>query len=118
MWNSLPGYIVDAPSMNAFKKRLDKAMEIYMFRLETPSTISNLVLELEHNFNKSGFSKLLLHLLFIYHFGSTYIHSPLTQSTIDPNCIKAGIISNFLFACKINVISMHLSLFYTHFKTI
>jgi hypothetical protein len=27
MWNSLPDYIVGAPSMIAFKNRLDKAME-------------------------------------------------------------------------------------------
>jgi hypothetical protein len=41
MWNSLPDYIVDAPRLNAFMNRLDKAMEKYMFRLEMPSTISN-----------------------------------------------------------------------------
>jgi hypothetical protein len=41
MWNSLPDYIVVTPSMNAFKNRLDKAMEKCMFRLEMPSTISN-----------------------------------------------------------------------------
>ena len=41
MWNSLPDYIVDAPSINAFNNRLDKAMEKYMFRLKMPSTISN-----------------------------------------------------------------------------
>jgi hypothetical protein len=41
MWNSLPDYIVGAPSTNAFKSRLDKAMEKYMFRFEMPSTISN-----------------------------------------------------------------------------
>jgi hypothetical protein len=43
MWNSLPDFIVDAPNMNAFKNRLDKAVEKYKFRLEMPSTISNLV---------------------------------------------------------------------------
>jgi hypothetical protein len=31
MWNSLPDYIVGAPSVNAFKNRLDKAMEEYTF---------------------------------------------------------------------------------------
>jgi hypothetical protein len=41
MWNSLFDDIVGAPSMNAFKYRLDKAMERYMFRFEMPSTISN-----------------------------------------------------------------------------
>jgi hypothetical protein len=41
MWNSLPDDIVGAPTVNAFKNRLDKAMEKYMFRLELPSTISN-----------------------------------------------------------------------------
>jgi hypothetical protein len=41
MWNSLSDDIVGAPSRNAFKNRLDKAMEKYMFRLEMPSTISN-----------------------------------------------------------------------------
>ena len=41
MRNSLPDYIVGAPSMNAFMNRLDKAMEKYMFRIEMPSTISN-----------------------------------------------------------------------------
>jgi hypothetical protein len=41
MWNSLPDDIVGAPSMNAFKNRVDKAMEKYMFRFEMLSTISN-----------------------------------------------------------------------------
>jgi hypothetical protein len=41
MWNSLPDDIVGSPSMNAFKNRLDKVIEKYMFRLEMPSTISN-----------------------------------------------------------------------------
>jgi len=41
MWNSLPDYIAGAPSINAFKNRLDIAMEKYMFRIEMPSTISN-----------------------------------------------------------------------------
>jgi hypothetical protein len=41
MWNSHLDDVVGAPSMNAFKNRLDKAMEKYMFRFEMPSTISN-----------------------------------------------------------------------------
>jgi hypothetical protein len=36
MWNSLPESIVDAPSMNAFKNRLDEAMLAHMFSLEMP----------------------------------------------------------------------------------
>jgi hypothetical protein len=38
MWNSLTDYIVDAPSVNAFKNRVDEAMEKYMFRLEMRSS--------------------------------------------------------------------------------
>ena len=38
MWNSLPDCIVDAPTMNAFKNRLDEAMQEHMFSLEMPST--------------------------------------------------------------------------------
>jgi hypothetical protein len=41
MCNSLPYYIVGAPSMNAFHNRLDTDIEKYMFRIEMPSTISN-----------------------------------------------------------------------------
>jgi hypothetical protein len=41
MWNSLPDDIVGAQSRNAFKNRLDEAMEKYVFRFEMPSTISN-----------------------------------------------------------------------------
>jgi hypothetical protein len=36
MWNSLPDDIVDAPSMNRFKNRLDKAMQEQMYSLEMP----------------------------------------------------------------------------------
>jgi hypothetical protein len=39
MWNSLPDSIVDAPSVNAFKNRLDEAMQDHMFSLEMPSTL-------------------------------------------------------------------------------
>jgi hypothetical protein len=41
MWNSLPEDIVDAPSMNAFKNRLDKAMQEHMFSLKMPRTLRN-----------------------------------------------------------------------------
>ena len=41
MWNSLPEDIVDAPSMNAFKNRLDKAMQVHMFSLEMPRILQN-----------------------------------------------------------------------------
>jgi hypothetical protein len=33
MWNSLPDSIVDAPSMNVFKNRLDEAVQEHMFSL-------------------------------------------------------------------------------------
>jgi hypothetical protein len=42
MWNSLPEDIVDAPSMNAFKNRLDKAMHEHMFSLKMPRTLRNI----------------------------------------------------------------------------
>jgi len=36
MWNSLRDGIVEAPSMNAFKNRLDKAIQEHMFIPELP----------------------------------------------------------------------------------
>jgi hypothetical protein len=52
MWNSLPEDIVDAPSMNAFKNKVDKAMQKHMFSLEMP-------LILENNRNLEAISNLL-----------------------------------------------------------
>jgi hypothetical protein len=39
MWNSLPDSIVDAPSMNASKNRLDKAMQEHIFSVKMPSNL-------------------------------------------------------------------------------
>jgi hypothetical protein len=39
MWNSLPDSIVDDPSMNAFKNRIDGAMQVHMFSLKMPSKL-------------------------------------------------------------------------------
>jgi hypothetical protein len=39
MRNSLSDSIVDAPSMNAFKNRLDEAMQERMFSLKMPSNL-------------------------------------------------------------------------------
>jgi hypothetical protein len=51
MWNSLPEDIVDAPSMIAFKNRLDKAMQEHMFSLKTPRI-------LRYNWNLEAISNL------------------------------------------------------------
>jgi uncharacterized protein YoxC len=42
MWNSLPDSIVAAPRMNAFKNRLNEAMQEHRLSLEMPSTIQAL----------------------------------------------------------------------------
>jgi hypothetical protein len=39
MWNSLPESIVDASSINAFKNRLDEAMQEHMFSVKMPSNL-------------------------------------------------------------------------------
>jgi hypothetical protein len=39
MWNSLPDSIVGAPSMNASKNWLDKAVQEHMFSLKMPSKL-------------------------------------------------------------------------------
>jgi hypothetical protein len=39
MWNSHPDSIVGDPSMNAFKNRLDEAMQEHMVSLKMPSKL-------------------------------------------------------------------------------
>ena len=37
-WNKLPVQVVEAPSVNAFKNRLDSLMQEYVYRVEEPPT--------------------------------------------------------------------------------
>ena len=37
-WNNLPDDVVQAPSVNAFKNRLDSVMQQFVYRLEVPRT--------------------------------------------------------------------------------
>ena len=37
-WNALPEDVVEAPSLNAFKNRLDAVMSSYMYSVEVPPT--------------------------------------------------------------------------------
>ena len=38
IWNSLPAEVAEAPSLNAFKNRVDLFMREYMYSLEEPLT--------------------------------------------------------------------------------
>lgn len=38
-WNGLPSEVVDAPSLNSFKNRLDAHMKDYVYCVEEPPTV-------------------------------------------------------------------------------
>jgi hypothetical protein len=40
-WNRLPAHVVEAPSLNAFKNRIDSVMSSHMFSVEEPPTNSS-----------------------------------------------------------------------------
>jgi hypothetical protein len=42
-WNSLPDAVVEAPSLNSFKNRMDSVLGDRMFRMDVPPTALDLI---------------------------------------------------------------------------